>query len=159
MGLKLRTVSVNLPFGLGGVQVGVSEAEARAAWSLYVELATRVAVRPLESGHGFAREALNSLYSLFATTRDVLRQAGPEIAEGPDALGPLAIRILNEGLRPFLSRWHTELRRFEESEAVRAGADESSWPLRAEFDRELERVQGELGKYIDVLAQLAGVLA
>ena len=153
MGLKLRTVSINLPFGLGGVEVGVSEAEARAAWSLYVEFATRVAVRPLEPGHGFPREALSSLYSLFATTRDVLRQAGPEIAEGPDALGPLAIRVLNDGLRPFTGRWHTELRKFEET------GERGDWPLRAEFDRELERVQAELGKYVDVLAQLAGVMA
>jgi hypothetical protein len=151
MGLKLRTVSINLPFGLGGVEVGVSEAEARAAWSLYVELATRVAVRPL-GGQGFAREALTSMYTLFGMTREVLRQAGPEIAEGPDALGPLAIRILNEGLRPFVTRWHTELRGFEES-----NGGETAWPLRAEFDRDLERVQAELGKYVDVLAQLAGV--
>ncbi|MEU4236941.1 hypothetical protein [Actinoplanes sp. NPDC026619] len=154
MGLKLRTVSLNLPFGLGGVEVGVSEAEVRAAWALYVELATRVAVQPLEADRGFAREALNSLYSLFATTREVLRAAGPEIADGPDALGPLAIRIVNEGLRPFVTRWHTELRKHEE-----VSADESAWPLRAEFDAELQRVQAELGIYVDNLATLAGIRA
>ncbi|GAA2611548.1 hypothetical protein [Paractinoplanes durhamensis] len=153
MALRLRTVSINLPFGLGGVQVDVSEAEARAAWNLYVELATRVAVRPLEEGQGFAREALNSLYTLFGTTRQVLRQAGPEIADGPEALGPLAIRILNEGLRPFMVRWHTELTAFEAS--VPSG--ESGWPRRAEFDKDLQRVQAELGIYVEMLAKLAGV--
>src|SRR2546430_9769848 len=61
MGLKLRTVSINLPFGLGGVDIDVTEAEARAAWNLYVEMATRVAARPLEAGQGFAPEALKSL--------------------------------------------------------------------------------------------------
>jgi hypothetical protein len=158
MGLKLRKVSLNLPFGLGGVEVGVSEAEARAAWSLYVELATRIAVRPLGAGQGFAREALTSLYSLFTTTREVLREAGPEIAEGPNALGPLAIRVLNEGLRPFVTRWHAELRAFELSGGATADS-EAAWPLRAEFDRELEAVQAELGVYVDALAQLAGVTA
>ena len=156
MGLKLRTVSINLPFGLGGVQVDVSEAEARAAWNLYVELATRVAARPLEAGQGFAREALNSLYTLFGTTREVLRVAGPEIADGPEALGPLAIRILNDGLRPFMARWHTELRRFEAAEGG-VPSDESNWPLRAEFDADLRRVQAELAVYVDMLAKLAGV--
>ena len=156
MGLKLRSVSINLPFGLGGVQVEVSEAEARAAWSLYVELATRVAVRPIEEGSGFARESLSSLYSLFGTTREVLRQAGPEIADGPDALGPLAIRVLNDGLRPFTARWHTRLRNFEAA-AGSGHVDESEWPLRAEFDAELRDVQQELTKYVAVLAKLAGV--
>jgi hypothetical protein len=156
MGLRLRSVSINLPFGLGGVQVDVSEAEARAAWNLYVELATRVAVRPLDEGQGFAREALNSLYSLFGTTREVLRQAGPEIARGPDALGPLAIRILNEGLRPFTARWHTELRKFEAA-AGGGPTDDSTWSARAEFDAELRQVQEQLGVYVEMLAKLAGV--
>src|SRR5690349_2030733 len=156
MALRLRTVSINLPFGLGGVEVAVTEAEARAAWNLYVELATRVAVRPLEAGQGFAREALNSMYTLFGTTREVLREAGPEVADGPDALGPLAIRILNEGLRPFMVRWHTDLRAFEAQQG-NAPSDESGWARRAEFDADLQRVQGELAIYVEMLAKLAGV--
>src|SRR5215211_7452551 len=99
MALKLRSISLNLPFGLGGVDIEVSEAEVHAAWELYVEFSTRVAARPLAPGAGSVREALDSLYSLFAATREVLRAAGPEVGEGRDAVGPLAIRVLNEGLR------------------------------------------------------------
>jgi hypothetical protein len=152
MGLKLRTVSINLPFGLGGVHVEVSEAEANAAWNLYVEFATRVSVQPMAADEGFARESLNSLYSLFGTTREVLRLAGPEIADGPDALGPLAIRVLNEGVRPFMARWHTRLRRYE-----LAGNDEGHWTQRGEFDAELADVQQELMHYVEMLADIAGV--
>jgi hypothetical protein len=82
MALKLRSVSLNLPFGLGGVEVDVSEGEARAAWHLYVEFATRVTGHPLAAGAGSVKEALDSLHSLFVTTRPVLREAGPEVAEG-----------------------------------------------------------------------------
>src|SRR5689334_24814943 len=117
MPVKLRSLSLNLPFGLGGVQVDVTDADARVAWNLYVEFATRVAVIPQAAGAGSAREALNSLYSLFATTREVLRGAGPEIARGPDDVGPVAIKVLNEGLRPFTARWHTELAAYEASGA------------------------------------------
>ncbi|MDR7322633.1 MULTISPECIES: hypothetical protein [Catenuloplanes] len=80
---------------------------------------------------------------------------GPEVADGPDALGPLAIRILNEGLRPFMVRWHTDLRAFEAQS--NAPSDESGWPRRAEFDADLQRVQGELAIYVEMLAKLAGV--
>jgi hypothetical protein len=154
MGLKLRSVAVNLPFGLGGVQVEVSEAEVRAAWNLYVEFATRVTGVPL-AGAGSAREALDSLYTLFDTTREVLKAAGPEIADGPDSLGPLAVRILNEGLRPFIVKWHAQLRAFERTRGD--GDDESRWVERPQFDAELERVQDQLTQYLDLLADIAGV--
>jgi hypothetical protein len=154
MGLKLRSVAVNLPFGLGGVQVEVSEAEVRAAWNLYVEFATRVTGVPLARS-GSAREALDSLYTLFDTTREVLKAAGPEIADGPDSLGPLAVRILNEGLRPFIVTWHARLRAFERTRGD--GDDESTWVERLQFEAELERVQEQLAHYLDLLADVAGV--
>jgi hypothetical protein len=153
MAIKLRSVAVNLPFGLGGVNIEVSDAEARAAWQLYVELATRVAAYPLESGAGSAREALDSLYTLFDTTRRVLREAGPEVGRGPDALGPLAIRILNEGVRPFLVAWHTELR----ETATAAPSGELDPDRRAAFDSELDRMRRSLQQYVDALARIAGV--
>ena len=150
----MRSVVVNLPFGLGGVQVEVSEAEVRAAWNLYVEFATRVTGVPL-AGSASAREALNSLYTLFDTTREVLKTAGPEIADGPDSLGPLAIRILNEGLRPFIVEWHARLKAFEGTRGV--GDDESSWAERPRFDADLERVQDQLVHSLELLADVAGV--
>jgi hypothetical protein len=159
MGLKLRSLSLNLPFGLGGATIEISEAEARAAWALYVELSTRVAVQPLESGQGSVREALTSLYRMFDITRDVLREAGPEIADGPTALGPLAIRILNQGLRPFLVRWHTAFREFEvgQSAAAEVQVDESKWQLRADFDQAMETTRVELARYAALLGEIAGV--
>jgi len=159
MGLKLRSLSLNLPFGLGGATIEISEAEARAAWALYVELSTRVAVQPLEPGQGSIREALTSLYRIFDITRQVLREAGPEIADGPNALGPLAIRIVNQGLRPFLVRWHTAFREFEvaQSATTEGQVDESAWQHRAEFDEAMERTRVELAKYAQLLGEIAGV--
>lgn len=148
MALKLRSLSLNLPFGLGGVEVEVSEQEARAAWSLYVEFATRVTGSELAAGAGFANEALASVYGLFGATRGVLREAGPEIARKPTSLGPLTIEVLNRGLRPFLVRWHGLLR---------ASGDEPEGELRAEFDQELADLRKGLGQYVEALAEIAGV--
>ena len=113
MSLKLQSLNINLPFGLGGANIIVTEAQIKVAWALYVELSTRVAGVELKSGMGSAREALNSLYSLFDTTRSVLREQGPGSAEGPESVGPIAIEILNRGLRPFITEWHTKLSGFE----------------------------------------------
>jgi hypothetical protein len=59
---KLTKVSIKLPFGIGGAEWEADPTERRAAWSLYVELVTRVAVQTLETGHGIvARSALVTL--------------------------------------------------------------------------------------------------
>jgi hypothetical protein len=150
--LRLSKLSVNLPFGLGGVEIELSEAQVRAAWELYVEFSTRVSAHPLEPGAGSVREALDSLYSLFASTRDVLRRAGPEVAKGRTALGPLAIGVLNDGLRPFLLRWHSELR--ATGETSRTG--ELPDGRRQDFDRELLELRRGLEQYVDALATISG---
>lgn len=157
MAFRLRTLSLNLPFGLGGVEINVDQTVAHAAWDLYVEFATRVTVRPLAAGEGSARQAMDSLYTLFGVTREVLRGAGPGVADGPDALGPVAIRVLNDGLRPFLTRWHPALAAFERAHPD--GYADGDWPGRADFDAELAAVQRQVADYIGVLAEVAGVHA
>jgi len=47
---------------------------------MYVELVTRISVAELRHGEGLLHEALSSLYSLFDTTREILREYGPSIA-------------------------------------------------------------------------------
>lgn len=94
-----------------------TEKERKAAWEMYVELVTRLPVAALGSDEGLLREALNSLYSLFGTTREILRRYGPDVARpsGPDNLsfGFIAVAVLNGSLRPLLARWHPDLLDFE----------------------------------------------
>lgn len=40
----LKTVSVSLPFDIGSMSWNTDPTERKAAWSLYVELVTRIAV-------------------------------------------------------------------------------------------------------------------
>ena len=87
-----------------------TEAERKAAWELLVELSTRTTVTPSRPGDGLLREALSSVYSLFETTRSVLRThglaTGTTRADGNLSLAVVAIQVLNDVLRPTLSRWH-----------------------------------------------------
>ena len=50
------------------------ESEKTAAWELYVEMVTRTPLGDFSPKEGSAREALESIYSLFGTTRGVLRR-------------------------------------------------------------------------------------
>jgi hypothetical protein len=117
-------VSLGLPFGLGSISGtwGPDDAERKAAWEMYVELVTRISVEALGPEEGLLREALSSLYSLFDSTRDILRRYGPEVAtpkRGNElSFGAIAVTILNLGLRPLLARWHPELAQYESTRSA-----------------------------------------
>lgn len=170
-----KALQINLPFGLGGVSLDLSEEAARAAWSLYVELGTRIATEPLAKGRGSVREALGSLHALFGVTRSILREGGLELGRaepGQESLGSLALRILNEGLRPHLARWHASFSAHEAAcwrawlesgkplpvhpGAAAALVDESAWDGYDAFFGELAEVQRGLGEYVALLRRLAG---
>jgi hypothetical protein len=156
---RLKKVSVSLPFGIGSAEWDSDPTERRAAWCLYIELITRIAVQPLALETGLLREAMSSLHSLFATTRTILREAGPDAGASRDSVGGIAISVLNNGLRPFLSKWHPLLLAWE---ARRSPVDnpkehESKWAEEPNLRAELDKLVKELEQYAKALAVIAGV--
>ena len=156
---KLTKVKVGLPFGLGSAEWGADSTELQAAWSLYVELATRISTQPLDLDQGLLREAFNSLHCLFGTTRTILKEAGPSVGKSRDSVGAIAIAVLNKGIRPFLAKWHPLLIVWEnQKEPSTSPKDhERAWPEEAKARGELEKLREELEKYAHALAEIAGV--
>lgn len=140
-----------------------NDTERRAAWELYVELVTRVSVVPLRADEGLLREALSSLYSLFTTTREVLRKYGPEVAEPKKNsqynFGYLAVAMLNYGIRPLLATWHPALEDWENRRPFdRSRRDhEQAWARAGELRTALRETRGVLTAYADLLASACGV--
>jgi hypothetical protein len=152
-------LTVGLPFNLGQLEFEPDETQQKAAWELYVELTTRIAVQPLGPEEGLMREALSSLYNIFGATREILRRAGPSVAQGPHSFGPMAIEVLNKGLRPFLAKWHPLLLAHEQKRPIDVSArdHERSWEKFEEFRKELVKVQEQMMIYAEALSQIAGV--
>lgn len=161
---SVESVDVSIgfpPFEIGGT-FKPSQAERLAAWELLVELASRTSVAPLRADHGLIREALSSLYSIYGTTRELLRKHGPEVArrriDGNLSLGIIAMRVLNDILRPTLSEWHPKLEDHEATKPADVGRSdwEKLWPQAAACRIELNRVRQAVRAYIDTLGQIAG---
>jgi hypothetical protein len=167
MAAKLTTVQVSLRIPFTGISIGGTwepdESQRKAAWEMYVELVTRVAMVELGPDEGLLREALSSLYALFDITRQILRSYGPAVAqpkgEGDLSFGRLAVFILNDLLRPILAPWHPRLLEFEATRApgVSAAEHERRWPEAARLHETLQEAQQVLGQYADILAAVAGV--
>lgn len=157
---KLAEVSVNLPFGIGSATWKTDPTQRRAAWALYVELVTRIAVQPLEGDTGLLREALASLHSLFDTTREILKESGPDVGATSESVGGIAIAVLNLGIRPFLSKWHPLLASWVAGRPPQVGVKEheEKWPEAPKMRAELRSLKEELEKYANALAVIAAVL-
>src|SRR4051812_16586037 len=162
--LERFAVELSLPFiGKVSGSWAPDDVERRAAWEMYVELATRITVQPLAPDEGLLREALTSYYSLFNTTRSILRQYGPAVgqpkANSELSFGYLAIAVLNGCLRPILSRWHHELMAYEQARpSTQSGVDwERAWLGADSLRQELDRSARSLLQYAELLANVAGV--
>lgn len=158
-------MSLGLPFGLGSI-AGTwepDEEERLAAWEMYVELITRVSVDELGPGEGSLREALSSLYTLFGTTREILRRHGPGVAApkgGSDlSFGVIALGVVNGALRPFLSKWHVELLHHEGQRPpdVSPLEHERGWERAPELRADLAELRGVLAAYAGYLGDVADV--
>lgn len=118
-------------------------ADKNAAWALYIELLTRITTQPLPIEHGDEKTALDSVYSLFTTTREVIREYGPECIH----FTKIAIVVLNQVIRPFTAKWHRKS----------IAGDFEDETERTVFRDELAALQEGLRKYSRMLADIAGV--
>lgn len=157
-------IDLKLPY-IGGIS-GTwkpDESERKAAWEMYVELVTRISVTRLGPDDGLLREALTSLYSLFGTTRAILRHYGPSIAQPKDdgklSFGYLAVAVLNVVLRPLLAKWHPLLLDYENTKDVLDSffEHERKWDNHEELRKVLNDVRLTIIEYANILAQVADV--
>ncbi len=135
-GLKIKTPVLEMEWK-------PSTPDKDAAWDMYVELLTRITTQPLSDDDGVEQTALDSVYTLFALTRQTIKAHGRGCIE----FTRIAVIILNQVVRPFTAKWH----RRSQNGAL-ASSDQC-----AEFRRELHALQVQLINYTRLLADLAGV--
>lgn len=161
---KKIKVKIKLPF-IGEIEGSwqPDENDEKAAWELYVELITRISIVELKSDEGLLREALSSLYSIFATTREILKKHGASIARFKDesliSFGYLAMAVINTVLRPVLAKWHPLLLDYESKKTkdMSLVEHEKLWDKNQELRTELNKVRHILVEYAEILAEVAKV--
>lgn len=114
-----------------------------AAWSLYVELLTRITTQELKDDDGDEKTALNSVYQLFPLTRSILKEYGRNCIH----FSKIAVIVLNQIIRPFTAKWHKLL--------LNGYLDCDD--KKREFRSELKILQQQLQYYTSLLSDLAEV--
>ncbi len=157
-------VSLQLPY-IGEIR-GTWKPDQRerdAAWEMYVELITRISIVELRPGEGSLREALSSLYTLFGSTREILRKYGPAVAraeyDSQLTFGYISVAILNAVLRPLLAKWHPLLLDYESRklESISPLEHEQKWHRSEELRAALNDARDILIEWANIVSNAAGV--
>ena len=125
------------------MELSFTDTDKIAAWEMYVELLTRITTQELKDKSGDEQTALNSVFSLFSTTREILKSNGRSCVQ----FTKIAIIILNQKIRPFIAKWHKKSlnRAFENPKEC------------IKFRKELKILQSNLNNYTGMLSEIAGV--
>lgn len=125
------------------LELNFTDTDKKAAWEMYVELLTRITTQHLLPEEGDEKTALDSIHSLFSTTREILKKYGSSCVE----FTKISVIILNQVVRPFTSKWHKKSLEgaFEKPEECE------------EFRKELIGLQEKIRNYTKLLSEIAGV--
>ena len=140
---KFHLEKVKIGPDWANVELTLKSEDQDAAWELYVEMLTRIVTQPLPYNVGDDKTALDSVYSLFPITREILRRRGRSTVK----FSMIAIPVLNQIVRPFTAKWHQE--------SLAGAFDDDA--KRREFRQELAALQEELRNYNRMLAEIASV--
>lgn len=140
---KFHLSKVKLNFKFAEMEFEIKADDKDAAWEMYVELLTRIITQRLAPASGDEKTALDSVYSLFATTRRILKVRG----RNATSFTKIAIIILNQIVRPFTAKWH-------KISLDNGFADPKNCD---EFRKELADLQTDMRCYASLLAEMAEV--
>lgn len=137
----LKSIKLNVKFA--SMEFAPNDVDREAAWELYVELLTRITTQSLPLSDGDEKTALDSVYSIFPTTREILKRKGRQCV----GFTKIAIPVLNQIVRPFTAKWHklSLNNAFDNTEKC------------TEFRKELKDLQILLKYYTSLLSEVAAV--
>jgi len=164
---KWDTTAVTLKFGdLVEVQIQPNHETVRIAFQAWVEIRTRKVGLPFDEEHDVIADVYESWYRLFGVLRDLTKSIpAHHVRECEDTckLVSIMLRVLNEGLRPHLTRWQARFRPWYEAERKATGNErrppqdiQRGFPQYAELVADLKQVNTQFLEFAASLARLAG---
>jgi|GEM_PF-1712591 hypothetical protein len=131
----------------------IAPAIAAGGWQIYVEAASRLPPPEALPQPGALGEAIENLEALVDAVRTALKaMPAPPPDQGPTGVHRLALRLLSEGLLPFLAEWRPRYRRFRQR-----GRSETKWPRAEECRAALAATQARCLPLVEAIGKEIGV--
>jgi hypothetical protein len=101
-------------FGLGDQKISLkpNDTDRQIAYSIWVELSTRKIGLPIDVDDDVIAEIYDSWYAFFSVTRELIKDIPVSKVrnDSTSKIINLSVEVLNEGLRPHLTKWQARFR-------------------------------------------------
>ena len=165
---NIKSYEINeADIGIGNSKVNIKPnyEDMQIAYKLWVELSTRKIGLSIDLDHDVIEEIYDSWYEFFKLTRELVK--GIPISKirkdkSTKELVRVAIEVLNEGIRPHLTKWHSKFRRWYNTEiekkeylSLSPQDCQKKYPEYERLTQDLIKVNKRLMEYRNILRQLA----
>lgn len=106
----------DLGIGNSKIKLSYNKKDQEVAYKLWVELSTRKIGIPFDEEHDVIVQVYDSWYEFFKIAREILKEIPAERIPYSNELINLSEQVLNEGLRPHLTKWQAKFRMWYEKE-------------------------------------------
>jgi hypothetical protein len=113
--------SAEVGFGDHKISFKPNNVDRQIAYSIWVELSTRKIGLPINLEDDVISEVYDSWYAFFGVTRELIKSI-PVSKVRQDSTGKiieLSVEVLNEGLRPHLTKWQARYRNWYEHQLAK----------------------------------------
>ena len=165
---KLKELEINeVDIGIGNQRIKIkpNHQNMQIAYKLWVELSTRKIGLEIDFENDVIYEIYDSWYEFFGLTRGLIKDTPiSQIWKDSNTkdLVKVAIGVLNEGIRPHLTKWQARYRKWYESEIKKEETKDLSpqeiqkkYPQYQELTNEMSKVNKNLISYKDILKKIA----
>ena len=157
--IATRDITVTTP--AGSINLAVSRNDQEVAWKIYSQITTRVAVVDFNEDYDSFTVVNQSLYTVFGIIRDQIGNIPIERIrrEKSDELVKFYTGILNEGIRPYLSKWHMPISKWVETQKAKHPEStiyelEKTFPRRTEILQDIKNMNDRMKKNSEALLKI-----
>lgn len=150
--------------GVGSQRIKLkpNDTDRQIAYAIWVELSTRKLGLPIDPENDVIEEVYDSWYEFFGITRDLLKAVPISQVRHQDTLKiiELALTVLNDNLRPHLTRWQSRFR-YWLAQSMRHQPDispqerQQQFPEYSDLLNELVEVNARLQSFRETMYALA----
>ena len=109
---SMKISEINLGIGNGSILIKVDRQVQELAFRIWTEMATRKIGIKIDTENDIIDEVYNSWYTFFSIVRDSLKELNGHNLNTSKELIDLSLRVLNEGMRPHLTKWQGKFRKW-----------------------------------------------
>ena len=157
-GYSIYVDQASIGIGNSRITLKLCKKDQEIAYKLWVELSTRKIGLPYDEDNDVIVEVYDSWYAFFKIARDLLKEIPGERLADSRELVELTQRVLNDGLRPHLTRWQAKCRKWDKVACEKEGTPQEiqkGYPEYAELIDDLKKTNQTMINYRELMYKIA----